>query len=181
MRNSLRLPVTGVAALLLLSGCADGASSSYTVPDQVCDASATPDALEPLLPPGEEYNDVVDAADDDGGPEHCSISIDGRESLRMTIYLFPDYTDPMEYGVNYGREETRRVEMDGFDAALWPDGILTYVPCFAEREGDRGTHIGLRIEVFHAPIDDDTERAESMREFAGDFIAGLKESKGCEV
>jgi hypothetical protein len=184
LRIALRWSTFLVSAPLLLA-CSGGEEREYTIPEEICDARIDPELLEPLLPPGGEFEDADDVMET---PVTCGISIDSQQELTMVLYVTNSYTDPVESASNNRlSDETVPADIAG-DGALWQGehtaGAESSFRCVVEEgnpfvpEGGSYGHVDLNVPG-SMNIEDEEERMQRIEDFARNYVAGLQEMVGC--
>lgn len=153
------------------SGCAG--SSSYAIPEKVCNRPIEPTALKPLLPEGEEVKGQRRGSGDEY--ETCAVVVD-----RNVILLISEYRDQNRFDIVGHTKERQSTddpvesEVPG-DSIIFDGGFVSMNPCPAR--GEKSNYI-LEISLMRSPSDDKKLRKE-LEAFAASYLpAGLK-AMGC--
>jgi hypothetical protein len=163
-----------ISAVSLIA-CDSDQKHNYTIPDKICGAKIDPNLLEPLLPPGDEFEDYPWQRD--SRDISCAINIDSRREFSMMTLMFDEPQDPVEAARNSGlATEVTPVDIaDG--GALWV-GETTAGASVTFRCPQGGEVLyGLANLNFHGymTVDSDDEQLEHIKDFARNYVDGIQQ------
>jgi hypothetical protein len=167
---------------VLLAACSDSEEATYTVPETVCGVRIDPDALRPLLRPGDTLE--TENISGDPIPGECRILTDSQQNIWMEPWPLGDVKDPVERARYSGYSGVRAFDLPGVPegGAVWPAGALTSFQCYEEEQPD-GSH-ALSPEIYLAlekSIEDEEERMRRLEDLLASYVEGLRELYECEV
>ena len=178
-RTSL-FAATVVAALL--TACSESEEATYTVPETVCGVRIDPDALRPLLRPGDTLE--TENISRDPVPGECRILTDSRQNIWMEPWPLGEVKDPVEWARYRGHREAQETSLPGVaeGGAVWPRGALTSFRCHEEEQPDDSHALTPEINLsLEESIEDEEERMRRLEDLLASYVEGLRELYECEV
>ncbi|WP_129840648.1 hypothetical protein [Streptomyces sp. RFCAC02] len=153
------------------------------MPETVCGASVDGDVLLPLLPGGSEFFEEERTTAMGDRYEVCGVGVDDRLVLGFDLFPYSEGGDPVETVQAHARDVVETIDIAGNSAAIWSDGVMTFIRCRAEETQEGGPYISLEISAHRnvVVIEDDAERQRALEAFAESYVAGVEEARGCDV
>ncbi|UCM90778.1 hypothetical protein [Streptomyces marincola] len=162
----------GLAALL--TACS-GDEYNYTAPNEICDTPIDPQALQAVLPPGDEVEATslplsITVA--------CEIKVDSRLQIDIRGLALSGARDPSERAATFRMENSVEENWGpDFPAVLADDGAVVSLPCGT---GGRTDALLTEIHLYsdHMPED---ERRDRATDFTRSYVTGLAEQLNCDA
>ncbi|MEV8536857.1 hypothetical protein [Streptomyces sp. NPDC051211] len=175
MRKSLRLAVTGAAAVVLLSGC--GSDADEAVPGALCGTPIDPRLSRPLLEPLGEVTEIdrVERAKPQTAP--CDVAVDGERALDFRFAWHKGSPEDLlrtatESSTVFRLTDPKRVDMGFQDSVLGNEGAIATTAC----KTSAGDHFTLRVFATRAdPLKPDLRPAIEafMRAYTAETVKTL--------
>ncbi|MFD5495784.1 hypothetical protein ACFYY3_28190 [Streptomyces sp. NPDC001812] len=132
LRSSLLLTSTLTALLISTTGCS---STGYEIPTTICGRAIDPSALQPLLPPGQNFEARHQISEEDQSA--CFIFIDKANALIISEIRDQSRFDVMEFAKQNRRssDNPRKSEV-GDDTVTSDDWLISMNACTGRGAGD---------------------------------------------
>lgn len=163
--------IAAIALTATLSACGSSDDGlSYPLPDNICDISVDPEALEPLLPDGDELKQETGPSSLAEG-QICQIYVDGNDAVQGISEWHESGYELPDYFVGLNLKNVRYSK--GGTVASWPAGVITLIPCpDVSEEGDV-----LTVEL--SDIRSDENSRELLEKLAPEYFDGYAKRLGC--
>ncbi|MDT0308627.1 hypothetical protein RM780_16910 [Streptomyces sp. DSM 44917] len=165
-----------VPILVLASACSGGEPSSeeersYEIPDALCGVEIDRDLFDPLFPPGEaieEDGEFLDAAGDGSFDPAlgCHVWVDEISAVAVTAERTrSEGVAAVIEELNWegGSEGSESLPDGPFEAQVWSDRAIAYVPC----PGDLPDYVGFGVAIDTTGQEED--HSETLAQVIGPY------------
>ncbi|MFJ7988469.1 hypothetical protein [Streptomyces sp. NPDC096351] len=165
------LAALAVLAALTAAGCTE-VQGEYATPAELCGVPVDPDALEPVLLPGQKL--TTSASHANAETRRCDVSVDGSRILTVEGRLAPPTED---YTATWDWQMPRGEKVGIGDEARSTD---TIVAAAARCEVEGAEHVFVaRAERFYPGKDDAAERRQALIRLMTAYLPAAQKAADC--